>query len=91
MIHSKCSVRTPKFLRICPARFPKPHSKFQSGTIYVYNISSLVSIEFVDSIRKLRRRASAKLLQTLLTIGEFQTQTGKEEKIFVVQAQQLTT
>ena len=38
--------------------------------VYVYIISSLVSIEFVDSIRKLRRRASAKLLQTLLTIGE---------------------
>ena len=38
--------------------------------VYVYSISSLVSIEFVDSIRKLRRRASAKLLQTLLTIGE---------------------
>ena len=36
VIHSKCSVRTPKFLRICPARFPKPHSKFQSVTIYIY-------------------------------------------------------
>ena len=48
--------------------------------IYVYNISSLVSIEFVDNIRKLRRRASAKLLQTLLTIGErkcFQTAHSK--------------
>ena len=38
--------------------------------IYAYNISSLVSIRFVENIRKLRRRACAKLLQTLLTIGE---------------------
>ena len=28
-------------------------------------------MDFVDNIRKLRRRASAKLLQTLLTIGEW--------------------
>ena len=38
-------------------------------------------MDFVDNIRKLRRRASAKLLQTLLTIGEWYIVFAREGRL----------